>query len=66
MQYSIQKGGRLGLRDTAAQRWLRGARLAQAVEHSSPELPDVIGAAIGQRKLGGVPGGFDRIEYRGL
>lgn len=50
------------MRGTAAQRSLRGTRLAQTVEHSAPELPDVIGAAIGQRKLCGVPSGLDRIE----
>ncbi len=61
-QYSAQKIRQLGLQHAATQGGLRTAGLAQAAEQCAPEVIDILGPAIGQRKLGGMPGGFDGVE----
>ena len=62
MQCSEQKRGQLGLRHTAAQRGLRSACFAQALEQRLTESVDVIGSAVGQGVFDGVPGRFDGVE----
>jgi len=54
--------GQLGLRHTTAQRGLRRACFAQALEERSTEIVDVIGSAVGQRVFDGMPAGFDGAE----
>jgi hypothetical protein len=49
MRCSQQKMGQFGLRHTTAQRGLRGACFAQALEKRVTESVDVIGSAVGQR-----------------
>ena len=56
------KKGQFGLFDATAEYWLRGAGIAETVQQCAAELVDTVGAAVGERVLGSVPGGFDRIE----
>ena len=58
------KKGQIGLSDAAAQNALGGAGVSEAGEQRAAQLRDVIGLTVGEWVLGGVPGGFDRIEFR--
>ncbi len=64
MQSLRQKKGQTGLSDATAQNALGGAGFFEADEQRAAQLRDVIGLAVGEWVLGGVPGGFDRIEFR--
>ena len=64
MQLSMQKGGQIGLADTATQHTLRGAGFSQAREQVAAQLRDVVRPTVGQRMLGRMPKGLDGIEFR--
>ena len=66
MQCSAQKIGQLGLQNTATQGGLRTTGLAQAAEPCAPEVVNILGPAVGQRKLDGMPGGFNGVELGGV
>ena len=52
--------------DAAAKYSLRGTGLAEAVQQGTSELVDIVGPAVGERVLSGVPRGFDRMELRSV
>ena len=60
------KIGQLGFQNTATQGGLRTTGLAQAAEQCAPEVVNMLGPAVGQRKLGGMPGGFNGVELGGV
>src|SRR5947208_12793622 len=62
MQWAAKKRGQLGLDHAAAQSRLRSTRLSQAAEQRASEVVDVLGSAVGQGKLAGMPRGFDGVE----
>jgi len=52
------------LSEAAAQYALGGASLSQAGQQSATQLGNVVGLAVGERVLDGVPRGFDGVEFR--
>ena len=62
MQFSAQNTGEFGLQHAAPQGGLRTTGLAQAAEQCTPKVVDILGTAVDQRELGGLPGGLDGIE----
>ena len=50
--------------EAAAQYALGGASLSQTSQQSATQLGNVVGLAVGERVLDGVPRGFDGVEFR--
>lgn len=64
MQYLRQKRGQIGLRNTAAQYALGGAGFSQAAKQRAAELRNIVGLTVREWVLHGMPGGFDRVQFR--